>query len=259
MKRILPLLAAAALLLKLCGCGGDPSPTPTPASSSPSVTQPGSPDAPDPTSGIEPVPPAVTAAPLPSTTPTPTPEKVPEPERPAESEIAVYYGGNSVTVPAELVRGTLAESAGLGFSIYSDAETYELDDSGNSVRFVPRSGDEDKGKDKERDEEPAEQLTFMELIFIDGATVQKLAPNFMELYLEFDEVEFSANRTIGLSALDCDTVIAYNSGQFVTAFLCGRSGGVAAFVISCSTADNDYHRPRFTAMLETIALFDEEA
>ncbi|MBR5708748.1 MAG: hypothetical protein IKX41_05130, partial [Oscillospiraceae bacterium] len=164
-------------------------------------------------------------------------------------------------VPAGLVSGTLAESAGLGFSIYSDAETYELDDSGNSVRFVPRSeedeGKHDKGNEKD-DEEPAEQLTFMELIFIDGATVQKLAPNFMELYLEFDEIEFSANRTIGLSALDCDTVIAYNSEQFVTAVLCGRSGGVAAFVISCSTADNDYHRPRLTAMLETIALFDEE-
>lgn len=257
MKRIFPLLAAAALLLTLCGCGSDPPPTPTPAASSPSVTQPGSPDSPDPTSGVEPVPPTVTAAPLPSAAPTPAPEKVPEPERPAESEIAVYYGGNSVTVPAELVRGTLAESAGLGFSIYSDAGAYELDDSGNSVRFLPRSAED--GREKDKDEEPAEQLTFMELIFIDGATVQKLAPNFMELYLEFDEIEFSANRTIGLSALDCDTVIAYNSEQFVTAFLCGRSGGVAAFVISCSTADNDYHRPRFTAMLETIALFDEDA
>lgn len=250
MKKIIPLIAAAALLLTLCGCGGDPSPTAPPSPQATSSGDPLSPDSPAPSSRVDPVPPVITTVPMPSPTPTPPPEKIPEPERPSDSEIAVYYGGNSVTVPAELVRGTLAESVGLGFSLYCDSAEYEYDDGGNSVTFLPRSED---------DEKPDTPLTFMELLFIDGASVASLSPNFMDLYLDFDEVESSPNRTIGLSGLDCEVVIAYNAEQYVTAFLYGRSGGVAAFVISCSTADNDYHRPRFTAMLDTIALFDEGA
>ena len=250
MKRLIPLIAAAALLLTLCGCGGDPSPTAKPSAQPTSSADPLSPGKPEPTSGINPSPPAVTAEPLPSPAPTPPPKREPEPERPAESDIAVYYGGNSSTVPAELVRGVLAESAGLGFSLYCDAETYEWDDGGNSFRFVPLSTDKKAARDP---------LTFMELLFIDGATVSRLAPTFMDLYLDFEESESSPNRTIGLSALDCEVVVAYNSEQYVTAFLYGCSDGVAAFVISCSTADNDYHRPRFTAMLDTIALFDLDA
>jgi hypothetical protein len=81
----------------------------------------------------------------------------------------------------------------------------------------------------------------------------------MDLYLDCDEVESSPQRTIGVSELRCDTIVGYNSEQYVTAFLYARSGGVAAFVISCSTVDNDFHRPRLTAMLDTIALFDTEA
>lgn len=246
MKRLVPLIAAAALLLTLCGCAGDPSPTAAPSPQTTSSADPLSPAGPGPTASVAPVPPTVTAEPLPSPTPTPPPQIEPEPERPLISDIAVYYGGNSSTVPSILVRGVLSESAGLGFSLYCDAETYEWEDDGNSFRFVRRTAE---------DAEP-EPLTFMELLFIDGATVSRLAPNFMDLYLDCDEVESSPARTIGVSELRCDTVVGYNSEQYVTAFLYGRSGGVVAFVVSCSTADNDYHRPRFTAMLDTVALFD---
>ena len=248
MKRLVPLIAAAALLLTLCACGGDPSPTAAPSPQTTASADPVSPGRPGPTASVDPVPPTVTAEPLPSPTPTQPPQKEPEPDRPLISDIAVYYGGNSSTVPSILVRGMLSEAAGLGFSLYCDAETYEWKDDGNSFRFVRRT-DEDAAPDS---------LTFMELLFIDGATVSRLAPNFMDLYLDCDEVESSPERTIGVSELRCDTIVGYNSEQYVTAFLYGRSGGVAAFVISCSTADNDYHRPRFTAMLDTVALFDTE-
>ncbi len=248
MKRLVPLIAAAALLLTLCGCGGDPSPTAAPSPQMTASADPVSPGRPGTTASVDPVPPTVTAEPLPSPTPTQPPQKEPEPDRPLISDIAVYYGGNSSTVPSILVRGMLSEAAGLGFSLYCDAETYEWKDDGNSFRFIRRT-DEDAAPDS---------LTFMELLFIDGATVSRLAPNFMDLYLDCDEVEYSPERTIGVSELRCDTIVGYNSEQYVTAFLYGRSGGVAAFVISCSTADNDYHRPRFTAMLDTVALFDTE-
>lgn len=248
MKRLVPLIAAAALLLTLCGCSGDPSPTVVPSPQTTSSADPLSPAGPGPTASVDPVPPTVTAEPLPSPTPTPPPQKEPEPDRPLIGDIAVYYGGNSSTVPSILVRGVLSESAGLGFSLYCDAETYDWEDDGNSFRFVRRSPEKNE----------TEPLTFMELLFIDGATVSHLAPNFMDLYLDCDEVEFSPERTIGVSELRCDTVVGYNSEQYVTAFLYDRSGGVVAFVVSCSISDNDYHRPRFTAMLDTAAIFDIE-
>lgn len=248
MKRLIALLAAALLLASLCACGSDPS---APSSPSPTVTVPTEvlpTDAPDVTPEVPTTAAPVTPAPAPSPSAAPIPERVPEPDRPLTSDIAVYYGGNSSTVPAELVTGSLCDSVGLCFSLYSDTGTYGHEYAGNSHLF----------KVSAEDEADADPLTFMELLFVDGATTARLAPSFMDIYLEYDEIEFSASRTIGPARLRCETVVAYNDEQYVTAYLYDRSGGVAAFVISCSTDANDYHRPRLTAMLDTLALFDYE-
>ena len=245
MKRFIALLASAVLLASLCACGSDPSSVNTPAPDAPTPSQAVPSDTPDVTPDITPA--VVTATPSPSPSPSSAPvvERIPEPDRPVKSEIAVYYGGNSSTVPAELVVGSLSDSVGLCFSLYSDTEAYEHVREVNSHRFnaVAEKGD-------------ADELSFMELLFIDGATTASLAPSFMDIYLSYDEIEFSASRAIGPSKLRCETIVAYNAEQYVAAYLYERSGGVAAFVISCSTDGNDYHRPRLTAMLDTLVLFD---
>lgn len=243
MKRFIALLASAVLLASLCACGSDPSSVNTPAPDTPAPTQAVPSDTPGVTPDITPAVVPITPPPAPSPSSSPVVERIPEPDRPVKNEIAVYYGGNSSTVPAELVVGSLSDSAGLCFSLYSDTDTYEHVREVNSHRFNVIG-------------EETDELSFMELLFIDGATTASLAPSFMDIYLSYDEIEFSASRAIGPSKLRCETIVAYNAEQYVTAYLYERSGGVAAFVISCSTDGNDYHRPRLTAMLDTLVLFD---
>lgn len=244
MKRAAVLLAVFISLVFLCSCAHEPSPLPTSAVPTSEPSFPVTTDEPVVTPAAEsPVP---TSLPSPAPSVQPTPEMLPEPDRPTDGELAVYYAGNSHTVSAELVRGALFENTGLCFSLYSDTATYEYIHDNNAYRFTPIP---------EKGSQP-DDLTFMEFLFIDGATCVSLAPAFMDLYLDYDEIEFSTSKTIGVSKLRCDVVVAYNTDQYITAYLYECSGGVAAFVISSSTDANDYHRARFSAMLDTVALFE---
>lgn len=243
MKKALSILLCALMLtFALCGCGDDPQPVQTGVQTS----QPEPTETPTQTAPVTLVTPTKTPEPTPKVTPQVTTEPVSEPEREQETELAVYYGGESESVMGYLVTDFISQQENIKFSMYSDTASFSGSYEENAYRFVPVT-------DKESNE--PDPRTFLEMLYIDGTTGDSLAPSFMNLYIDWDNEEFSSVKAIGADKIHCSVIVAYNDEQYITAYLADRDNGVVAFVISCSIEDNDTLRPRYLAMLDTLMLF----
>ncbi|NLV50725.1 MAG: hypothetical protein GXY20_08555 [Clostridiales bacterium] len=160
--------------------------------------------------------------------------------RDESGSIVVYYGGESEAIDAALVYSLLGDNSGYAFSIYSDAATYEGKFDDNAYRFW--------------DPEDETGLNFFEISYISGSSAQDLMPSFMDLYFNFNDIEFAGTIKIGADRIECQTIIASNDTQYITAYLADADGGVLSFVISSSIELNHFHQPRFDAMLGTLML-----
>lgn len=229
-KTILLLLICPVLLLSACG-----KKTENGADTTPEATQ---------------TPPITTQTPEPGTSgdeTSPSPEATPASEiidilRPEKGSITVSDGDSHETIDAELVFHDLNSSNPfIAFSLYSDTSRYELVSEDSVCTFYLR----DKSSDQ----------VFLELRYIMGIDAEALKPSFADEYIDFTDISFTSFSKVGQESMECTAIAAYNSEQYVEAYLINVQYGVVAAVLSSNSA-SDTDANRLSAMLDTLMLHE---
>lgn len=232
MKRIILFIFILSLLF-LTACKKD-----TDISASPSGSIPSSP-----TQGTDgPVSP--TSLPDATVFPTLSPTPISSDQlRPLKGVINVNSDGDSQAVDAELIYQNLNTSNPfLAFSIYSDTKSYTLKYDDPVYRFSSASGDA--------------ELCYLEISYIKGIDADGLKPSFADKYIDFTDITFESFSKVGEENMECTAITAFNSKQYLEAYLINVEYGVAAVVLS-SKSDSDNDANKLSAMLDTLVLHEK--
>ncbi len=194
----------------------------------------------------------VPSPPVPTAEPSATPSPTPETEDPVPSatptpsispdntqELTAYVSGASVTVPATSYSAELLENK-LKFSILYDFAAYNVEFENNAYLFTPSAED-------------AVATDYMEISFIHSGESESILPSFADSYIDFSDIEFASYTPIGKTHINSESIIAYNSDQYLNAYLIDTNGGVVSIVIS-STSQYSNSFAWFNAMLGTLEL-----
>ena len=239
MKKITALILAFTLLLSLSGCDflfreGPPEDNATspPTSSTPTDAVPPS---------IEP-----TATPevVPTVTPDadePEPSESPEPSAPPANskELTVYISGNPITAAAIPYSGQLRDNV-IGFEIFYNNTDYSFEFTNNAYVLKPVAED-------------ANQLDYMEISYINGGKAETILPSFADSYIDFSDIEFASYTPVGEKHINAESIIAYNTEQYINAYLIDTSAGVVTIVVSSSSQYSESFA-WFNAMLATFII-----
>jgi len=239
MKKVFAVILSAVLLVSLSGCEflfrQDPIPEETDK-------------LPESTVPIDAVPPSVKPTTEPDVVPTespeidePAPSKSPEPIVPPENaeELTIYVNGSPLSAPAIPYTADLRQDK-LSFTMLYDSSAYEVEFKNNAFVFTPLADD-------------ADPVDYMEISYINGGKAEAILPAFADSYIDFTDIEFSSYNSVGTDALSAESVIAYNSTQYLTGYLVDVSGGVITIVIS-SNAQSSECFAWFNAMLGTFTV-----
>lgn len=162
--------------------------------------------------------------------------------RPEKGAIIVTDGNGYETVDAELVYHNLNPSNPfIAFSIYSDTSRYELINNDSVCTFYPKDDDS--------------ELIYLELRYIMGSDAEALKPSFADEYIDFSDISFTSFSKVGQESMECTAISAYNSEQYVEAYLINVEYGVVAAVLSSKSA-SDTDANRLLAMLDTLILHE---
>lgn len=237
MKKIILLLLALLMLISFSACDylfrdtppqdSESSASPTPESEPPVNTQP---DA-----GSDAVASPSPSENLPEVSPAPTPGST----LPESRELTVYTSQGSVTTDAVPYSAALS-GQNINFKLFYNNELYQAEFSNNAHLFFPVS-------------ENSSAFDYMEISFINGAEAEKLLPSFVDSYIDFTDIEFSSYNHIGEISHRAESIVAYNSEQYLNAYLIDLSDGVMTIVMS-STSHHSDNFAWFNAMLSTISI-----
>ena len=237
MKKITAVLLSALLLISCSACEflfregipEDDAPPPTENASPADVISPST------------EPPYTEPDIIPSASPepdSPVPEDSTDPEDTADDtmELTVYVGGASQTAEAAPYTAELRDD--ISFKMFYDDAAYDVAFKNNAYVFTPLS-------------ENASELDYLEISFISGADSETILPSFADSYINFTDIEFSSYTPVGKARLSAESIIAYNSEQYLNAYLIDAANGVITIVIS---SDSQYSAnfAWFKAMLDTF-------
>lgn len=239
MKRIMAFILSAALMVSLAGCEflfrQDPLPTETN-------------QLPEPTPNIEAVPPSIEPTKDPNVEPSaspdvdePTHSTEPEPSVPPEDteELTIYINGSPLTAEVIPYTAPLRQDV-LDFTMRYDSSAYGVEFKNNAYVFKPIAEDSD-------------MLDYIEISYINGGKSESLLPSFVDSYIDFTDIEFASYSSVGVDSLNAESVIAYNSEQYINAYLIDVTGGLITIVIS-SSAQNTENFAWFNAMVSTFKI-----
>lgn len=169
----------------------------------------------------------------------PEPSESPEPSVPPEEtkELTVYVGGASLTAVAIPYSGELRGDA-LGFEMFYDNASYGVEYKNNAYLFTPLAED-------------ANPADYMEISFINGGKAEAILPSFADSYIDFTDIEFASYTPVGAKNLSAESIIAYNSEQYINAYLIDVDAGVVTIVLS-SSSQYSGNFAWFNAMLATF-------
>lgn len=224
MKKVLAFILSALLLVSFCGCeflfrqdpipvetGNQPEPTPTAEVTPPSI---------EPTA--TPVPPSATPE---ISEPVQSEEPVPSHNPEDADELTVYINGNPITATVVPYSASLREGV-LDFTIKYDSSSYGAEFKNNSYTFRPLSDSDNS-------------IDYMEISYINGGQAESILPSFADSYIDFTDIEFSSYTSVGVDALSAESIIAYNSSQYISAYLIDVSDGLITIVISSSSPESE--------------------
>lgn len=230
MKKLTALLLTAVLAVSLLsGCGfGRPDPQITPQVT-PTVTP--------------------TAVPTPMGTPVPTP--VPTPDAPVAPETVVKpgTGGETQNVEAEIsgetenitlsqITGSFASSGGPSFSLFVDAQRYQINDIDGYCYLTLRTG--------------MSGDVYAELGYRDGSKPDDLAGTILNEYGFMQTV--TDHGTVQLGAQTVRHVQGQTVKNLFDVFLLDTGTGCVTMVVS-TTVDYEAHRDRLLTILETLQIY----
>lgn len=239
MKKVLAIIMSAAILISCCGCEflfrQDPIPVETEKLPSPTPTADAIPPSVEPTTEPTVVPSATPEVPEPIESE--APEETPPPEN--AEELTIYMNGTPLTAVVIPYTAPLREGV-LDFTMHYDSSSYVAEYKNNAYTFRPLAED-------------ADPLDYIEISYISGGKSESILPSFADSYIDFTDIEFSSYSSVGADALSAESVIAYNSTQYITAYLIDVSGGLITVVISSSTPNTE-NFSWFNAMVGTFSI-----
>ena len=94
----------------------------------------------------------------------------------------------------------------------------------------------------------------MEISLYKNTTGEALSPSFLDSYIDFTDIEFEGNSSIGGTGMRGFIINASNASKNVRAYLINHEGDVIAFVMTFTDEMYEGYLPRMIAMMNTLEI-----